>query len=352
MPVPDKRSDRVHPDLESFTPADRALLDERAAKLYEEAIVNGGIPAADSRLGDRSRSRPVFQLLIRLGLLALDASGERYLAHDPAGSQARVVTPLGQRGAELITESSLWAQTFSTLSQTWRRSPIAASGSFTELQGLPAITKFLEEAIDDATSDVLTAAPQAVRAPLKELMRGATREIAALERGVAVRTLYQHSSRRHATTHKYARLMTLKGGEIRTLDEFFNRLIIFDRKQAVVPGSGKELSAVVVREPSVVAYLVDVFERAWERARPFGVQESDTMRDIASEQRAMTIRMLIRGYADPASSKRLGVSPRTYAGYIADLKEEYDALTRFQLGYVMGQRGVTGDDTGEDTSGR
>ena len=33
------------------------------------------------------------------------------------------------------------------------------------------------------------------------------------------------------------------------------------------------------------------------------------------------------------SAKRLGVSPRTYAGYISDLKEEFEAETRFQLGY-------------------
>ncbi len=344
--MPDKAAPREQPAV-NFGPADRELLETDAASLYEEAVSQDGLKVNDPRLGERSKLRPAFDLLVELGLLALDASGEVYAARDPAGSQARVVTPLGQQGAELITESSRWAQAFGSLSQTWRRSPIAAHGPFTELLGLPAITKFLEDATDDAAVDVLTAAPQAVRAPLRELMRGAQREIEALERGVVVRTLYQHSSRRHATTHKYARLMTLKGGEIRTLDEFFNRLIIFDRKQAVVPGSGSTISAMVIREPSVVAYLVDVFERTWERARPFGNQESDTMRDIASEQRTMTIRMLIRGYADPASSKRLGVSPRTYAGYVADLKAEYEAETRFQLGYYMGQRGITGDDSVE-----
>ena len=66
------------------------------------------------------------------------------------------------------------------------------------------------------------------------------------------------------------------------------------------------------------------------------------LKDIAAEQRAMTIRMLIEGHADPVSAKRLGVSPRTYAGYVADLKQEYEAETRFQLGYTMGQRGVSG----------
>ena len=74
------------------------------------------------------------------------------------------------------------------------------------------------------------------------------------------------------------------------------------------------------------------------------------LREVAAEQRAMTIRMLIEGHADPSSAKRLGVSPRTYAGYVADLKAEYDAETRFQLGYAMGRLGVSGqeDEDGSD----
>ena len=50
----------------------------------------------------------------------------------------------------------------------------------------------------------------------------------------------------------------------------------------------------------------------------------------------MTIRLLVEGHSDPASAKRLGVSTRTYAGYIAALKDEYGVQTRFQLGYAMG----------------
>ena len=102
-----------------------------------------------------------------------------------------------------------------------------------------------------------------------------------------------------------------------------------------------------IREPGLVAYLVDVFERAWERARPFTNTERSMMHDIAEEQRAMTIRMLIEGHSDPVSAKRLGVSARTYAGYVADLKAEYDAETRFQLGYTMGQAGVSGRERGQ-----
>ena len=100
----------------------------------------------------------------------------------------------------------------------------------------------------------------------------------------------------------------------------------------------------------VVDYLVDVFERHWERGRPYASRENQLMREVATEQRAMTIRMLIEGHADPSSAKRLGVSPRTYAGYIADLKEEYEAETRFQLGYTMGRLGVSGREDEDGTA--
>ena len=114
--------------------------------------------------------------------------------------------------------------------------------------------------------------------------------------------------------------------------------------------AGKEglATAVAVREPSVVAYLVDVFERSWERGRAFTNRESTIVRDIAAEQRAMTIRMLIEGRADPVGAKRLGVSPRTYAAYVADLKNEFEVETRFQLGYEMGRAGVDGQETTAD----
>ena len=90
----------------------------------------------------------------------------------------------------------------------------------------------------------------------------------------------------------------------------------------------------------MVAYLVDVFMRSWERARPFTSRDVSVVKQIADEQRAMTMRMLVEGYSDPVSAKRLGVSPRTYAGYVADLKEEFDAETRFQLGYTLGRLGI------------
>ena len=163
-----------------------------------------------------------------------------------------------------------------------------------------------------------------------------------------MRTLYQHSARRSSVTHKYVAAVTARGAEVRTLDEFFNRMIVVDRRVAVIPSRNEVAVAVVIREPAVVAFLVNVFERSWERGRPFTNRDTSLLKDIAAEQRAMTMRMLIEGHSDPVSAKRLGVSPRTYAGYVADLKTDYDAQTRFQLGYTMGRMGVSGHEEIED----
>ena len=96
--------------------------------------------------------------------------------------------------------------------------------------------------------------------------------------------------------------------------------------------------AVAIHDPNLVSYLADVFDRSWERATSTRARERVSDSDIAAEVRQMTVRMLTEGHSDPASAKRVGVSTRTYASYVAALKEEYGVETRFQLGFAMGSR--------------
>ncbi|WP_165355070.1 TrmB family transcriptional regulator [Nocardioides oleivorans] len=326
------------------------MFEEQATPLYEEIVASGGLSATDKRIVKRGELQEAFELLVEVGLVVKSEDGAQWRAVDPAAVQAQVVAPLGQQGAELIAESAHWAQAFSTLSHAWRRSPSAVGGPFAEIRGA-TIGSFLASMVSDAEEELLTAQPQDRRG-VKQLGAAGAREIAALRRGVKMRTLYQHAARRGADTRKYVAAVTAEGAEVRTLDEFFNRLIVVDRRLAIIPSHEGVSAAMVISEPSMVSYLVDMFERHWERARPFTSSETSLMRDIAAEQRAMTIRMLLEGRADPAGAKRLGVSPRTYAGYVADLKSEFEVETRFQLGYEMGKRGISGRETDEGAAGR
>ncbi|MCR6032524.1 LuxR family transcriptional regulator [Nocardioides sp. zg-579] len=336
--------------MAAYDAQDRQLFEKVAAPLYEEMLAGSGLPADDPRLGHdgtdgepASTVRRALDLLAELGLARLDPETDRWLPEDPTSSVARVVSPLGREGARLLEESAAWSSTLATLGQAWRRTPQAADvGPFTYLRA-EAIEPFLAALVAECQEEALTAQPQTGRDP-KLLAVGIQRDTALLERGARIRTLYQHSARRSSATREYVAEVTARGAEVRTLDEFFNRMIVIDRRVALIP-SGDDLSvALAVREPSVVAYLVDVFERSWARARPFTSRSATMLKDIAAEQRAMTLRMLIEGHPDPVSAKRLGVSPRTYAGYVADLKHEFEAETRFQLGYTIGQRGLSGEE--------
>lgn len=323
-------------------PNERALFEHIGIELYDEVLSSGSVADTDPRFAADGDLHEAHALLVRLGLLSRDPRTNRWIAVDPTAATSQVVTPLGQKGAELLAESSAWARTFGALSQAWRRAPQPATGPITEIRG-DAIDPFIAAVVADADNELLTAQPQVGR-NATALALAAERDVAALKRGVTLRTLYQHAARRSPVTHKYVATVTEQGAEVRTLDEFFNRLIVVDRRTAIIPGREGHSVALAIREPSLVAYLVDMFERHWERGRAFTNNESSMLKDIAAEQRAMTIRMLIEGHADPVSSKRLGVSPRTYAAYVADLKEEFESQTRFQLGYTMGQRGVSGQE--------
>lgn len=331
-----------------YGPEERRLLDSRAAELYHEAVEEGSIVPGDPRFAEAHPDSAALDLLVDIGLLTLDPLMGAFVAVDPTTVQSRVVAPMGQRAAELLNESTSWANSFGSLGQMFRRT--AQGGSpITELRGMGNINRFIQAAVGDADQELLTAQPDGAR-PAAVLDVAIERDIRALRRGVSMRTLYQHSARRSIATREYVERIGMHGAEVRSLDEFFNRLIVVDRILAIVPGVEGIHVAIAIHDKNLIAYLVDVFERYWERARDFTDREETTVRDVADEVHNMTLRMLIEGHSDNASAKRVGVSTRTYAAYVASLKEEFGSQTRFQLGYALGLRDAQRrDEGGEET---
>ncbi len=314
-------------------PGRRALLDGAAGTIFREVVAAGVMVEDDPRLRPGHEDHEAVQLLIDLGLLRQAESGG-WVAADPAAAQSGVVAPMGRQVSELLSESAAWADTFASLSQVFRRTP--TGNPIDEIRGLPNINRFLESAVDDAENELLTAQPAGARRAVI-LEQAVDRDLRTIERGVHMRTLYQHTARRSKATRDYVNLMLAHGAQVRTLDEFFNRLIVIDRRLAIVPGEASDV-ALAIHEPNLVSYLADIFDRSWERAREYTERGTASDSDIAAEVRQLTVRMLTEGHSDPASAKRVGVSTRTYASYVAALKEEYGVETRFQLGYAMGTR--------------
>ena len=336
---------------QNYGPEQRRLLETVATRVYANAVAHGYTSEDDPRFDVGSEDRAALDLLVDIGLLTLDDHSGRYVPADPTAIQSRVVVPLGQQGAELLTESARWADAFSALGQTYRKSPHVIGRPITEIRGAANINAFIQTVLADCRSEMLTAQPRG-RRPEKVLNEAVKRDLDVLRRGSSIRTLYQHAARNSPATRDYVTQVSASGAEVRTLDEFFNRLIVIDARLAIIPGDDKDESALAIHEKPLVSYLVDIFERSWERALPFTNKQMQTHKEIAEDIRNMTIRMLVEGHSDPASAKRLGVSTRTYAGYIASLKEEYGVQTRFQLGHAMGRLSPPEEPNGDDPTDR
>lgn len=334
---PDDLAAGPAPDAFATTPPDpRRLRDDLAGpagRLFAEAVEAGSIDPDEPRLQPGGADHDSLLTLSSLGLLRQDGDSA-WLPTDPSTVQSWLVAPLNREVQRLLEESRAWADTLDTLGQTFRTVGTGDEG-LTQLRGLDTVNGYLESAVEDARLEILTAHPAgARRASVQAMAR--SRDVRALERGVRLRTLYQHTARHSRSMREYVDAMREKGAEIRTLDEFFNRLIIIDRRLALIPGDVPE-SAVLIHDRRVVAYLVDVFERSWERGRDYDHETRSTKGQIAEEVRQLTVRMLAEGHSDSASAKRVGVSTRTYASYVAALKAEYGVDTRFQLGLAMGR---------------
>lgn len=310
------------------------LVEDVGIGVYETAVTHGWIEDNDPSFAPGTPQRDALNLLTELGLLRHDVQASRYEPTDPSAASDQLVVPLAQQGSELLAESAQWTATIGKMSQVYRASSLSLQRAITEIHGFEAINRFIDSQLNDARFELLFAQPHGKR-PANDLARAEQRDLRALERGVSMRTLYQHSARHSQATREYVAEMTVLGAETRTSDEFFRRLMIFDRHTALIPATQSHAVAVAIHDKSTVAFLHDLFERAWERALPFTVEGEAIARTIAEETRAMTVRMLVEGHSDVVSAKRLGVSARTYASYIAALKEEYGVETRFQLGWAM-----------------
>lgn len=316
--------------------AEHEMVAEIGTTVYEAAVAQGWIEDTDADYATGTPKRAALDLLTRLGLLEFDEDARRFRPVDPAAAADHLVVPLAQQGSKLLAESARWNSAFSRLGQIYRSSSALAQRTTTEVEGIEAINLFIDTQLNECQDELLTAQPYGKR-PAATLAAVEQRDLQALRRGVTMRTLYQHSARQSPATREYVAEIGSLGAEVRTSDEFFKRLLIFDRRTALIPATENHKVAVAIHDKSVVAYLVDIFERAWDRALPFTIEGPAIAHTVAGEVRAMTLRMLVEGHSDGASAKRLGVSARTYASYIAALKEEFGVQTRFQLGWMMSQ---------------
>jgi sugar-specific transcriptional regulator TrmB/DNA-binding CsgD family transcriptional regulator len=205
-------------------------------------------------------------------------------------------------------------------------------GQVEEILGLDAVREYLERLTRQVRFEVWSMMPNAAQtSPNLEASRPLDESL--LGRAVEVRSLYQDSTRNDPASIGYARWMHEQGGEVRTAPVLPLRMIIADRRIAIVPLDPQDTAKGVVALHSfgAVSAMVALFELTWQDASPIGKPKLRLGDELGEIEKVM-LRLLAQGETDEGVARKLGVSSRTVGRTVAELCERLGARSRFQAG--------------------
>lgn len=158
-------------------------------------------------------------------------------------------------------------------------------------------------------------------------------DMEALERGVKMRTLFQHSARKNRFQVRHVGALTAAGAEVRSTSVLPSRMQIYDRSWAVLPLDPQEAGAgaAIIRDPTVLSFLQRLFEHYWDRAVDFTEEEPRNGPGPTGVELDVLL-LMAAGKKDEAIAHQLGMSPRSVSRIVARLMERLDAASRFQAG--------------------
>ncbi|MBC2903636.1 helix-turn-helix transcriptional regulator [Streptomyces cupreus] len=304
---------------------------EEGGRLYANALRTGRIARSDVE------SAPC---LMEFALLHPDPDDASWLRPvPPAVALAQRLNPIEREITEHRRLSIELANAFEPFMALTAQGE-ASTHSITVLEGLDRINGALDLAIAQCRNEMLTVQPSH-RHPERQLVQALERDKLLIERGVRIRTLYQHTARYSPERLAWVDHFSDGKAEYRTIDELVERLIICDEAVAFIPIRDDRQVALELRHPGLVGYLIKVFEFMWNRAVPLSAGAPyETDPDGITDIQHSIAKLLVEGHVDEAIARRLGMNVRTCRAHIAKLANALGSGSRAQLGYLIAQSGI------------
>ncbi|PZG84506.1 helix-turn-helix transcriptional regulator [Streptomyces sp. NTH33] len=308
---------------------------EAGSRLYAKALRTGRIARAEADPAP---------CLMEFALLHPDPDDPNWLRPvPPSVALAHRLNPIEREIAERRRLSVELAEAFEPF-MALSAQVTTGTHSITVLEGLDRINAALDLATAECQSEMLTVQPSSRRLE-HTLVQGLERDRPLIERGVRIRTLYQHTARYSPETLGYVAQFSEGKVEYRTIDELVERLIICDETVAFIPTRDDRQVALELRHPGLVRYLIKVFEFMWARAVPLSTGAPyETAPDGITEIQHSIAKLLVEGHVDEAIARRLGMNVRTCRAHIAKLASALGSGSRAQLGYLIAQSGILEQD--------
>ncbi|WP_431999117.1 helix-turn-helix domain-containing protein, partial [Sphaerimonospora mesophila] len=302
-------------------------LDEISESVYRALLAQSQARLSDLREMLRLSEVELRRALDRLSELALVRTSfdepACFRAVDPeVGIQALIARQQERLAAEQQRVEQIRLAGAQLTAEFSAARPRHAIDGIESLQGIEEIRDRIRGLVRGIRKEVMALAPDGSQTD--ENMKAAKpQDRDLLERGVRMRTLYLDSVRNSPSTLSYAKWLAELGGEVRTAPSLPIRLIIMDRKIAVVPIDSEDSSAgaLVLSASGTLAALCALFDTIWDNSVPLWNLGHDRDERGLSRQEAEVLRLLGRGLTDETVAKRLGVSPRTARRIAADLME-------------------------------
>ncbi len=313
------------------------MLDGISTELYRYAVGHPGWtrPEASEALGFTLRDiDAAMEVLIQRKLLSEQSgSGDSFVAVSPDVALADLVDADERAVQDLKTRISARRRELSTLVPTYleARKSVLTSSSVETLEDPHLIHRVLIDYGRDVTEKVLIAQPgQGSTADVQE--ENVRKDLELLGQGVERKTLYDISTRDHVPTRKAVAAITAGGGQFGALPRVPLRMLIFDRKLALIARQldPDDKAALVVRDPHLIHIFTQLFEFAWELSEPFLIDETSPS-PLNNTQQAI-LKGLAAGHSDEVIARRLDINVRTCRRHIAWMLETLKAETRFQAG--------------------
>lgn len=320
------------------------MLDGLSIELYRYAVGHPGWsrPEASEALGYTLREiDAAMEALVQRKLLSEQGdSSQGFVAVSPDVALADLVDADERAVQDLKARISARRRELSTLVPTYleARKNVITSSSVETLEDPHLIHRVLIDYGRDVTEKVLIAQPgQGSTADVQE--ENIRKDLELLGQGVERKTLYDISTRDHVPTRKAVAAITAGGGKFGALPRVPLRMLIFDRKLALVARQLRhdDKAALVVRDPHLIHIFTQLFEFAWELSEPFLVDDQ-TASPLNSTQKAI-LKGLAAGYSDEVIARRLDINVRTCRRHIAGMLDALNAESRFQAGYKAHEAG-------------
>jgi sugar-specific transcriptional regulator TrmB len=167
----------------------------------------------------------------------------------------------------------------------------------------------------------------------------------AAARGVRFRTVVDSSILQVDGILDVFRADARAGTELRTVPSLPLKLVMIDRRCAIMPLdlTRPDGPVLFLRSSSLLDAFYVLFEMIWTQSAPLALETVSPPGASRGAARAAVIGeqlipLLSAGFNDKTIADQLGVSWRTLERRIVELMRELDARTRFQAGFLIGCR--------------